>query len=61
MAHNRARYTCVLDFKQNTMENLELESRTLEDFRLYSSLVFKMFLSIRKKPTNGSFETLVAR
>ena len=43
------------------MSELELEKLTIEDFKLYSASSLKKFLAIRKKPTNGSFDTLVAR
>ena len=33
----------------------------LEDFKLLSVHALKKFLSLRKKPTEGSFEELVSR
>ena len=44
-----------------TERTLELEVQTIDDFKLYSTIALKKFLSIRKKNTVGSFETLVAR
>ena len=43
------------------MSDLELEKLTIEDFKLYSTNALKIFLTVRKKPITGSFETLVAR
>jgi len=40
---------------------LSLEKISIEEFRLYSTQSLKVFLSIRKKSTTGSFDTLVAR
>ena len=37
------------------------ENLTLEDFRLWSTNALKVFLRVRKKKNNGSFEELVAR
>ncbi|XP_066930803.1 uncharacterized protein [Clytia hemisphaerica] len=41
--------------------HLTLEKISIEEFRLYSLTALKSFLSIRKKSTTGSIDTLIAR
>ena len=49
------------NFAMAQAEALELEVQTLEDFKLYSLIALKSFLSVRQKSTVGSFDTLAAR
>ena len=44
----------------NTMDNKDI-ILTLEDFKLWSTVALKSFLSLRKKSVTGSFDVLVAR
>ena len=46
--------------EENETENNQ-ETQTLDDFKLFSAIALKKFLSLRKKSTVGSVETLVAR
>ena len=39
----------------------DIGSLSLQDFKLWSSVALKSFLSLRKKAVNGSFDTLAAR
>ena len=41
--------------------NKDVGCLALDDFRLWSYRTLKVFLSLRGKPTTGSFDTLAAR
>ena len=43
-----------------SVNNKDIGYLTLDDFKLWSSRVLKVFLSLRGKPTTGSFDTLAA-
>ena len=44
-----------------SQDRLALGVMTLNDFRLWSELSLKTFLSLRKKPSEGPFEELASR
>ena len=43
------------------IDNKNIGCLTLDDLKLWSSRALKVFLSLRGKPTTGSFDTLAAR
>ena len=44
-----------------SVDDKDIGCLTLDDFKLWSSRTLKVFLSLRGKPTTGSFDTLGAR
>ena len=49
------------EVREDQEEEHGIISLDLEDFKLWSVHALKKFLSLRKKPTEGSFEELVSR
>ena len=49
------------EVREDQKEEHSIISLGLEDFKLWSVHALKKFLSLRKKPTEGSFEELVSQ
>ena len=59
---NESENQCKTAMSGVTKEPLALETDySIEYFKLFSVPALKQYLALRKKQTNGSFETLVAR